>query len=94
MRRDRSWRELEVCPLYELYLLRWEVKLQQDLGHSIVDMLKGLSSAAVQVSASPPLAVVSDNVATECVGLHGVCHSRHGRYVAGGTGERVHIVCD
>lgn len=43
-----NWRELKIAPLYELYLLRWEVKLQQDLGHSIIDLLKSLSSAAVQ----------------------------------------------
>lgn len=39
---------MDICPLYDLYLLRWELRLQQDLGSSILDMLKSLSSAAVQ----------------------------------------------
>ncbi len=83
----RSWRELDICPLYELYLLRWELKLQQDLGHSILDMLKGLSSAAVQVRPSALRLVCVAQLLPERAGLHGLRHPRHSGHVARRAGE-------
>jgi hypothetical protein len=43
------WRELAESRVYELYLLRWETRLQRQLGDSITAMIASLSSSAVQV---------------------------------------------
>eukprot|EP01039_Chlorochromonas_danica_P008478 gene8478-9344_t len=43
-----QWRNLEISEAYELYLLRWETRLQKDLGSSLVSMAAKLSSSAVQ----------------------------------------------
>jgi hypothetical protein len=45
----RHWREIALSLTHELTLLRWEEKLQRDLGKSILDLIKSLSTSAAEV---------------------------------------------
>ena len=43
-----DWRELHIADSYELYLLKWETKLQLELGSSILSLLRSLTDAVVE----------------------------------------------
>jgi hypothetical protein len=45
----RHWKESSISPAYELNLLRWEVKMQQELGQSVANLMAGLGGVAAEV---------------------------------------------
>jgi hypothetical protein len=48
----RHWREISLSLTHELTLVRWEQQVQQDLGHSIVNLINSLYTTAAKVRAN------------------------------------------